>query len=159
MSAHPGIGQWALALGLALCPALGYAQQHDPSHAGAPPASSALGAVHFPVSCTPEAQAAFDDAMKLQHSFWYQAADQAHRTVLQHDPTCVMALWGRALTMLINPFTPPVPARLGEGRTLLEEAQRIGAKTEREAGLIAALAVLFAGDDLAGHRTRVTHYV
>jgi hypothetical protein len=69
-----------------------------------------------------------------------------------------MALWGRALTMLINPFTPPVPARLGEGRALLEEAQRIGAKTEREAGLIAALAVLFAGDDLAGHRTRVTHY-
>jgi hypothetical protein len=32
-----------------------------------------LGTVHFPVTCTSEAQQAFDEAMKLQHSFWYQA--------------------------------------------------------------------------------------
>ncbi|MBX6374062.1 MAG: hypothetical protein IRZ13_07455 [Acetobacteraceae bacterium] len=132
------------------------AQQQGHDHAGAPPA--ALGQVHFPVSCTPEAQAAFNEAMKLQHSFWYQAADQAHRVVLERDPNCVMAYWGRALTMLINPFTPPVPARLREGRALLEQAQRIGAKTDREAGLIAALAVLFADDDPAQHRARITRY-
>jgi len=142
--------------GIALVAVPASAQQQGHDHAGAPPA--ALGQVHFPVSCTPEAQAAFDEAMKLQHSFWYQAADQAHRVVLERDPNCVMAYWGRALTMLINPFTPPVPARLREGRALLEQAQRIGAKTDREAGLIAALAVLFADDDPAQHRARITRY-
>jgi hypothetical protein len=153
-------GRWALVLGLAFCPALGQAQQHQHDHgrSGTPPTPAALGTVHFPVSCTPEAQATFDEAMKLQHSFWYQAADQAFQRVLRQDPGCVMALWGRALTMLINPFTPPVPARLREGRALLEEARRIGAKTEREAGLIDALAELFAGDDPAGHRARVARH-
>jgi hypothetical protein len=33
-----------------------------------------LGKVHFPVTCSDEAQAAFDHAMKLQHSFWHRAA-------------------------------------------------------------------------------------
>ncbi len=75
------VGRWALALGFALSPvAPGLAQQlaqqhgHDHAHGGAPPAPATLGKVHFPVSCTPEAQAAFDEAMKLQHSFWYEAA-------------------------------------------------------------------------------------
>src|SRR3954454_14535098 len=100
MRNHAG-RRWALALGLALSPALGYAQQHqhNHSHTGAPPPPAALGTIHFPVSCVPEAQATFDVAMKLQHSFWYQAADQAFQRVLREDPSCVMALWGRALTM------------------------------------------------------------
>jgi len=95
MPSNLAIGRWALALGFALGPALAQAQQqqHDHSHGGTPPPPAALGSVHFPVSCTPEAQAAFDDAMKLQHSFWYQAADQAHRRVLERDPNCAMALW------------------------------------------------------------------
>ena len=59
-------------------------------HAGHP----VLGTVHFPVTCTPEAQQAFDEAMKLQHSFWYQAAHDAFSDVLQRDPECAMAYWG-----------------------------------------------------------------
>src|SRR3954469_3604775 len=111
-------------------------QRHGPD--------SPLGQVHFPVTCTPEAQAAFNDAMKLQHSFWYQAADEAFAGVLRHDPSCAMALWGRALTRLVNPFTPPTTANLRQGRAHLEEARRIGTKSEREAGLVDALLVLFA---------------
>ncbi|MBV8169009.1 MAG: hypothetical protein JO021_19600, partial [Alphaproteobacteria bacterium] len=42
----------------------------DHQHGGAP---ETLGHVHFPVSCAPAAQQAFDRAMALQHSFWYQA--------------------------------------------------------------------------------------
>jgi hypothetical protein len=41
-----------------------------------------LGTVHFPVTCTPEAQQAFDHAIKLQHSFWYKAAQDAFADVL-----------------------------------------------------------------------------
>ena len=160
MPSNLAIGRWALALGLALGPALAQAQQHqhDHSHGGTPPPPAALGSLHIPVSCTPEAQAAFDDAMKLQHSFWYQAAEQAHRRVLESDPNCVMGYWGRALALLRNPFSPPPPNALPQGRALLEQAQRIGAKTDREAGFIAALAHLFASDDVAGHRARLVQY-
>ena len=160
MSPRPVVGRWALALGVALCPALGHAQQqqHVHGHGGTPPPPAALGTVHFPVSCTPEAQAAFDEGMKLQHSFWHQAADQAFRRVLERDPNCAIALWGRAFALLDNPFAVHPAAKLREGRALLEQAQRIGAKTEREAGFIAALAALFADDDPSRQRARVAQY-
>lgn len=151
----------ALLGSVALAPSIGLAQvQHDGHvHTGTAPAATALGEVHFPVTCTPEAQAAFDGAMKLQHSFWYQAADEAYAGVLQHDPSCVMALWGRALTRLVNPFTPPTASNLRQGRAYLDDAKRIGAKSEREQGLIDALLVLFASDDVAAHRARVGQYL
>jgi hypothetical protein len=131
--------RWALALGLALCPALGHAQQqHD--HAGQPPPPATLGEVYFAVSCTPEAQAAFNDAMKLQHSFWFSASGQAFQQVLQHDPNCAMAYWGQALSRLDNLFIPPQARNVAEGRALLEQARQLGPKTEREAAYIEALA-------------------
>jgi tetratricopeptide (TPR) repeat protein len=160
MPRYLAVSRWALVLGLALGPALAQAQQqqHDHSHGGTPPPPATLGSLHFPVSCTPEAQSTFDEAMKLQHSFWYQAADQAHRRVLERDPDCVMGYWGQALALLRNPFSPPPPDALPQGRALLEKAQRIGAKTEREAGFIGALTYLFSGDDMPGHRARLVQY-
>jgi len=151
----------ALLGSVALAPSIGLAQVQHEGHvpAGTGPAAAALGEVHFPVTCTLEAQAAFDGAMKLQHSFWYQAADEAYAGVLQHDPSCVMALWGRALTRLVNPFTPPTAANLRQGRAYLEDAKRIGAKSEREQGLVDALLVLFASDDVTAHRARVGQYL
>ena len=53
-----------------------------------------------------------DDAMKLQHSFWYQAADQAHRTVLERDPTCVMALLGPRADDADQPFHATGPRQV-----------------------------------------------
>jgi tetratricopeptide (TPR) repeat protein len=146
--------------GIALAPSIALGQmQHDGHTAtGTPPVPAALGEVHFPVACTPEAQAAFDAAMTLQHSFWHQAADEAFAGVLQRDPSCTMALWGRALTRLLNPFTPPAAANLRQGRAYLEEARRIGVKNDRERGLIDALSVLFTSDDVTGHRARLGQF-
>lgn len=149
---------WALALGVALCPAVGQAQQQHGHHAGAQPAATVLGEVQFPVTCTSEAQAAFNDAMKLQHSFWYQAAGEAFRRVRERDASCVMAYWGEAMALLVNPFTVTTPANLRQGRALLEEARRIGARSEREAGFIAALSELYGSEDPATHRARVQRY-
>ncbi|WP_134495746.1 hypothetical protein [Microvirga pakistanensis] len=149
---------WAVALGLVLCPAYGQAQ-HDHGRAqSASPGAATLGEVHFPVSCTPEAQAAFDEAMKLQHSFWYQAAGEAFRRVRERDPTCVMAYWGEAMALLVNPFTVTTATNLRQGRAVLEEARRIGARSEREAGFIAALSELYGSDDPATHRARLERY-
>jgi hypothetical protein len=117
-----------------------------------------LGAVHFPVTCTDEAQAAFDGAMKLQHSFWHRAAVAAFQDVLEKDPGCVMAYWGQAFSLLDNPFSPPPPKNLGQGLAALEQAQEIGAKTEREAGYVAALLTFYRDHDTVDHRTRVLAY-
>ncbi len=141
---------------ITLPPVLAVAQPHDHSHAG--PAPATLGKLNFPIGCAPAVQSGFNEAMKLQHSFWYQAARQGFDEVLRQDPGCAMAQWGRALTLLNNPFTPPVAANLREGRAGLEQAQRSTATSEKEAGLIAALLQLFAGDDGPGHRARIGQY-
>ena len=99
--------------------------------------------MHFPVTCTPEAQAAFDEAMKLQHSFWYEAAGEAFWRVRERDPGCAMAYWGEAMALLVNPFTVTTAANLRAGRAVLAEARRVGAKSEREAGFIDALGELY----------------
>ncbi|HEX6112740.1 MAG TPA: hypothetical protein VFZ10_10550, partial [Geminicoccaceae bacterium] len=117
-----------------------------------------LGTVHFPVSCTPEAQQAFDEAMKLQHSFWYQAAHDAFSDVLQRDPECAMAYWGIAMTLLTNPFSPPPAKNLSDGWAALEQARQLGAKSQREADYIAALSEFYRDADTKDHRTRVLAY-
>jgi hypothetical protein len=123
-------------------------------HAGHP----VLGTVHFPVTCTPEAQQAFDQAMKLQHSFWYKAAHDAFSDVLQRDPECAMAYWGIAMTLLTNPFSPPPAKNLADGWAALEQARQVGAKSEREADYIAALSVFYRDADPKDHRARVLAY-
>jgi hypothetical protein len=144
---------------LAFAPLSAGSQQHDHhAHTGAAPAPAALGRVHFPVQCSPEAQTAFDEGMKLQHSFWYQAAGAAFQQVRQRDPGCTMAHWGEALSLLTNPYSPPAPANLRQGRALLEEARRLGARNEREAAYVEALSLVFAGDDVAQHRARLGAY-
>jgi tetratricopeptide (TPR) repeat protein len=117
-----------------------------------------LGTVHFPVTCTAEAQQTFDEAMKLQHSFWYQAAHDAFSDVLRSDPECVMAYWGIAMTLLTNPFSPPPVTNLPEGWAALEQAGKVGAKSEREAGYIAALSEFYRDAATKDHRTRVLAY-
>jgi hypothetical protein len=123
-------------------------------HAG----HAVLGTVHFPVTCTPEAQQAFDEAMKLQHSFWYQAAHDSFSEVLQRDPECVMAYWGIAMTKLTNPFSPPTAQNLADGWAALEQARQLGAKSAREADYIDALSAFYRDADTKDHRTRVMAY-
>lgn len=152
--------RWAFVLGLSICPALGQAQQHDHAHthAGPAPAPATLGEVRFPVDCAPEAQIAFNEAMRLQHSFWYEAAADAFRRVRARDPACVMSYWGEAMAQLVNPFTVTTAANLRAGRAVLAEARRVGARNERDAGFIEALGELYGDEDPAQHRARVGRY-
>ncbi|MXQ14191.1 hypothetical protein [Microvirga makkahensis] len=96
--------------------------------------------------------------MKLQHSFWYEAAGEAFRRVRDRDPACVMSYWGEAMALLVNPFTVTTSANLRQGRALLDEARRIGARSELETGFIAALSELYSNEDPATHRSRVERY-
>jgi hypothetical protein len=69
---------------------------HDHGH-GQP---ASVGSVHFAVTCATPAQQAFDQAMALQHSFWYQAAHKGFSAALASDPQCVMGYWGIAMSLL-----------------------------------------------------------
>jgi tetratricopeptide (TPR) repeat protein len=118
-----------------------------------------LGTVHFPVSCSAEAQAQFQRAVALLHSFWWQEAAKAFTAVTQTDPSCAMSYWGSAMTLLQNPFTwPPAPQVLQEGWAIVEKAKSIKAKTQRERDYIAAIAVFYKDADTVDHRTRVLAY-
>jgi tetratricopeptide (TPR) repeat protein len=130
----------------------------QPAHDHSDHAHAVLGKVDFPVTCNSRAKALFNEGMKLQHSFWYAPARETFQKVVEADPKCVMGYWGQALSLLNNPFTPPLAENLREGKALLAKAQAVGAKTPREAGYIAALSVLFAGDDLPGHPARIAQY-
>ena len=118
-----------------------------------------LGTVHFPVSCSAEAQAQFQRAVALLHSFWWQEAEKAFAAVAQTDPTCAMSYWGSAMTLLQNPFTwPPAPQTLQEGWAIVEKAKALEPKTHRERDYIAAIAVFYEDADTVDHRTRVLAY-
>lgn len=123
---------------------------HDHQH----PAGEALGRVHFPIGCKPEVQAAFDRAAALLHSFGYEAARQAFAAVAKEDPACGMAHWGVAMTYYHPIWAPPTPAELAAGRAAAEEAARLGARSERERGYIAAIGAFYRDADKLDHRTR-----
>jgi len=144
----------AFALTLAAGPALAQGQHSHDYAAG----SRALGQVNFPVACNPAAQEAFNRGMLLQHSFWYEAASEAFRAARQADPSCTMTHWGEALSLLTNPYSPPTAANLRQARSILEEARRLGGRTEREGAYVEAMSELYAGEDLAGHRARLAAY-
>ena len=66
-----------------------------------------LGKVHFATSCNTDAQKLFDRGMLYQHSFWYRASQKMFEETLKADPTCSIAYWGTALSLLWNPHTAP----------------------------------------------------
>ena len=71
-----------------------------------------LGNVNFKTSCNEVAQRRFDRGMRYQHSYWYVNAKEVFEEAIKADPTCAMAYWGIALTLMDNPHNAiPRPAR------------------------------------------------
>ena len=66
---------------------------------GSHAAEEQLGKVHFPVSCSPAAQAQFDRAMALLHSFFYPETVKAFTAITETEPGCAMAYWGLAMSI------------------------------------------------------------
>jgi tetratricopeptide (TPR) repeat protein len=117
-----------------------------------------LGKVHFETSCNAEAQKSFDRGMLYQHSFWYRASQKMFEETLKADPSCGIAYWGIALSLLWNPHTAPPAKNLAEGAAAIEKARTVGFKTERERAYVDALAVMYKDYDKIDHHTRVVAY-
>jgi hypothetical protein len=117
-----------------------------------------LGKVHFETSCNAEAQKLFDRGMLYQHSFWYRASQKMFEDALKADPSCSIAYWGIALSLLWNPHAAPPAKNLAEGAAAIDKARAVGFKTEREKGYVDALAVMYTDYDKVDHRSRVVAY-
>jgi hypothetical protein len=125
---------------------------HDPS--GGP---AKLGKVHFKVECNAAAQKEFDLAMSYYHSFAWELYKAPLDRALAADPTCGMTHWLRALGVLDNPFTWPIPLSskvLAEGEASIDAARKTGLKSQRERDYVDALATFYKDHDKLNHRTR-----
>jgi tetratricopeptide (TPR) repeat protein len=139
---------------MAASPAPAIAQDHD--HAAG---MDRLGTVVFPVSCAPEAQRRFAQAMAVLHSFWWEEGDRAFDAVLAADSACAMAWWGKAMNAWNNPFAGgPAGAALTRGATAAARAAALGAPTTRERGFLAAAAALYRDAGSTSNASRLQAY-
>lgn len=108
-------------------------------HAGHP-----LGTVHFPITCTPQAQVQFNHAVALLHHMTYPQARQAFQQVAATDPACAMAHWGIAIT-LFQPLWPtrPGPAELQRGWDAVQKAKALQPPSARERLFVSAAEAFF----------------
>jgi tetratricopeptide (TPR) repeat protein len=131
-----------------------HAPQDHGSHAG-----HALGTVKFPVSCSPQAEAEFTEAMAVLHHMTYPQARLAFEKVAATDPKCAMAHWGIAMT-LFQPLWPtrPGPDALQRGWNEVSQAKALGAATERERLFIQAAEAFFLEPASADYWLRIQRW-
>jgi tetratricopeptide (TPR) repeat protein len=117
--------------------AVDHAMAHDHEMPHGPDA--AFGEVSFPISCSPEAQEEFNHAMALLHSFWFAPAIHSFQQVATLDPSCGMAHWGIAMSLMGNPFTWPLAGKaLDDGWAAIEMAAAAGVASAREQAYVDA---------------------
>jgi len=117
-----------------------------------------LGTVHFPVSCTPDAQKAFEKGVALLHSFWYEEAEKAFEDVAQQDPKCAMAYWGEAMSHWHQLWDQPKALTIQQAEAELKKADKAKAKTERERDYIGALQAFYSNSGKLDHEARARAY-
>src|SRR5687768_4116896 len=134
---------------------LGFAQEMHPHKHDA---SEKLGVVHFEISCKPQAQKQFNQAVAWLHSFEYEEAEKAFTEVTVLDPQCGMGYWGIAMSNYHPLWAPPTPAELQKGWAAVEKAKTAGARTPREQAYIAAIEVFYKDNDKLDHQKRAFAY-
>jgi hypothetical protein len=137
---------------------VGIAADGRRQHEHAAPAGR-LGQVHFPTSCAPAVQPAFDRGIAQLHSFWFSAAIESFNGVLKNDPRCVMAHWGIAMSWWGNPFASFRSSEaLSAGLAATDAAKASGAGTDREKAYVGAVDLLYRGAPAVDQRTRTVAY-
>ena len=80
----------------------------------------------------------------MLHSYWFGYAGKTFAAVLERDPACAMAYWGRALDLLGNTLSgPPSRQNADAAWRILEEARAVPVKTEREGAWLDAVRAYF----------------
>jgi hypothetical protein len=149
--------RWALLIG-ACVPLVCEPAWAQDEHAGHS-AREHFGGVHFPISCSQDAQRQFDRAVAMLHSFFYPETVKAFSAIAEAEPSCAMAYWGVAISQRPNPLVPPFShAALQAGWDAIEKARSARAPTQRERDWIEALSVFFEHYDTLDQQTRTAKY-
>jgi tetratricopeptide (TPR) repeat protein len=118
-----------------------------------------FGTVDFPISCSPAAQAQFDTAVGMLHSFFYPETIKAFTKVTEIDPTCAMAYWGIGLSQRPNPLVGPfAPEALQRGFEAIQKGKSLDPKTQRERDWLDAAEPFFKDAAKLDQKTRTKAY-
>ena len=98
----------------------------------------------------PEAQAFFDQGLRLAYGFNHAEARRAFRQAQRLDPSCAMCFWGEAFVLGPNINAPMEATANAPALAAIERAQALAAKaSEKEQALISALAKRYSPDPKA----------
>ncbi len=143
---------------LCIAAALSVAAFADEDHHHEDLTQDQLGTVHFPVSCTSEAQKTFEKGVALLHSFWYEEAQTTFLNIEKQDPKCAMAYWGEAMSLWHQLWNHPSSETITRASAELKKADKAKAKTDRERDYIHALEAFYSNSNKADHETRARAY-
>lgn len=145
---------WVVCIAASFCGAA----RADEGHHHEELTQAQLGTVHFPVSCTPDAQKTFDKGVALLHSFWYEEAEKTFLDAEKQDPKCAMAYWGEAMSLWHQLWDQPKQDTLKRASAELKKADKAKAKTGRELDYIQALEVFYSNSQKLDHEARARAY-
>lgn len=134
----------AAILGLLFAALVGCSGQtaaHRHAASGPPMILDGLGSYHQEITtASPQAQAYFDQGLRLVYAFNHIEAESAFREAARLDPTCAMCYWGIALTQGSNYNSPTDADRERVAFAAIQQAVVLaGPATDRERATIAAL--------------------
>jgi tetratricopeptide (TPR) repeat protein len=124
--------------------------------ASAPVLFDDLGSYHRAITTrSPQAQAYFDQGLRLVYGFNHYEAQAAFREALRLDPACAMCAWGISLTYGSNYNSPTDADRERGALAAVTQAQALAAAagTERERAIIGALAARHSASPVAARAT------
>ena len=117
----------------------------------APPLFRDLGGLHYKVTAAnAQAQAYFNQGLRLTFAFNHAEAARAFRAAQQLDPQCAMCYWGEALVLGPNINAPMFPEAVAPAAMAAQKAvERSASASAAEQALINALAKRYSADPKA----------
>jgi tetratricopeptide (TPR) repeat protein len=141
-----------------------FAQGHSDHAAPAKPKSATLmtgyGNAHHPVSTkNAQAQAFFDQGLRLIYAFNHDEAARSFQRAAELDPKLAMAYWGVAEAVGPNYNDPASEDRFAQAHTAIAKAETLAADaSESDKAYIAALAKRFPADPKSDMRAAAEQY-
>lgn len=125
-----------------------------------PPLWDNLGTLHYPVTTSGAlAQRYFDQGLRLTYAFNHTEARRAFRQAQRLDPRCALCYWGEALVLGPNINAPMDPSAVAPALAAMAKAKETSAHaSEKERGLIAALATRYSAEPRADRARRDAAY-
>jgi tetratricopeptide (TPR) repeat protein len=106
----------------------------------------AIGKVTFPISCSTQAQDHIEHGLALFHSFLFDDAEFQFKTAAEMDASCAMAYWAEALGLYRPLAYLPTADDINRGWGLIQKADQLNAKTQRERDYLMAAEILYRPD-------------